>query len=120
MPVFETDEAGLEVRARLGGADAPPVRLGQIKLDDRQKVMKEKNAGTQAKPLAATVCLDGQGTLTIVLPGNGLPGVKLCVQVGSRRWLCVILCRCPLSSSTNRHFGCQAKWQQLCFEMMSE
>lgn len=75
-PSFET--AGSRVTALVGDS---AVTLGDIVLDAKTLHMKDKKAGSEAKPLVAQPLEDGTQTLRILLPARGLPGAKLCVAV---------------------------------------
>ena len=81
VPGFSTDD-GYRVLAGLAGGE---IALGNVAIDERTKIARDKTIGTIAKPLIAKAIDDGRGTLSVVLPATGLPAAKLCVQVPDLR-----------------------------------
>ena len=81
VPQFSSDD-GTRVMAHV---DDGTVALGNIVVDERTKIARDKTVGTVGKPLIAQAVNDGKGTLSVILPATGLPAAKLCVQVPDGR-----------------------------------
>ena len=90
-PVFSAVDEVVEVAL---GQDS--IVLGHVPADTDDAQLADKYLGTMRKPLEAVPVGDGRGSLSILLPVNGIPGSKMCVRIPDLR---VVTVEVPLDAT---------------------
>jgi hypothetical protein len=92
-PVFAADNDVVEVE----WSDSQRAILGRVATADADEAqLADKYLGTLRKPLEAVPVGDGRGSLSILLPVNGIPGSKMCVRIPDLR---VVTVEVPLDAT---------------------
>lgn len=94
-PAFSADEDVVEV----AWSDSKVEVLGVVPSDTDKAKLADKYLGTLRKPLEAVPVGDGQGTLSVLLPVNGMPGSKMCIRVPDLR---VVTIEVPLDATPGK------------------